>query len=169
VLILGSVITLALIAWGGYYLYNKNTGGNEVAVQNDTQTIPVTDTLTTTQSLTDSSGKRPDSMNQYAKADTTAALAPVKKDSAAVAPGGGFKFVFETTDKKARAVKRYEQLKGVPVLKDYNNKVAVETKDSVVFKIVTIVPCTAADTAHVKELLNAWYYGKKKMKVKIEQ
>ena len=92
----------------------------------------------------------------------------LKKD-VPVAPANGYTFIFETTNKKARALKRYDQLKGISVLKNYNNTVAMETKDSLFFKIYTVVHCTAADTAHVKELLNAWYYGKKEMKVKIDQ
>ena len=99
----------------------------------------------------------------------TLATAAVKADTVAAVPAGGFKFVFETTDKKTRAAKRYEQLKGVSVLKEYNNKVAVETKDSLSFKIYTMVPCPPADTARIKQLLNAWYYGAAAMKVKIEQ
>jgi hypothetical protein len=163
--ILGILATLALIGWGGYYLYNKNTSGDNGVAQNDTK--PATDTAAA-HAITDSTGKMPDSMVNSLKKDSAAALPAPKKDSAA-APAGNYKFVFETTGRKARALKRYDQLKGVSVLKNYNNKVAIETKDSLSFKIYTMVPCTAADTAHVKELLNAWYYGRKEMKVKIEQ
>jgi len=86
-----------------------------------------------------------------------------------MSPMGGYKFIFESTGKKARALKRYDQLKGVSVLKNYNNKVMLETPDSVSFKLYTIVPCPAADTSFVKDQLNAWYYGTKEIKVKIEQ
>ena len=162
----GILVTLALIGWGGYYLYNKNTDTNGVSQNGTKQSSAVPDTLAATTGI-DSTGKKPDSTITLKK-DSSIAASPVKKDSAA-APGTGYKFVFETTGRKARALKRYEQLKGVTVLKNYNNKVAIETKDSLSFKIYTLVPCTPADTGHVKELLNAWYYGKTAMKVKIEQ
>ncbi|GAC1448524.1 MAG: hypothetical protein NVSMB7_10040 [Chitinophagaceae bacterium] len=163
--VLGILVTLALIGWGGYYLYNKNTGPNGVN-QSDIP-APVPDTLAAAPGGIDSTGIKPDSsaINRLKK-DSAVALPSSKKDSAA--SPFGYKFVFETTGRKARALKRYEQLKDIPVLTNYNNKVAVETKDSLSFKIYTMVSCTPADTAHVKKLLNAWYYGKTAMKVKIE-
>jgi hypothetical protein len=162
--VLGILVTLALIGWGGYYLYNKNTGSTE-ASQNEIKPATVPDTLA--HPLTDSTGKMPDSISNRLKKDSVAVAPLLRKDSAGT-PTGNFKFVFETTNKKARALKRYDQLKGISILKKYNNRVALETRDSLSFKVYTMVPCTAADTAHVKELLNAWYYGKKEMKVKIE-
>jgi hypothetical protein len=159
--VLGIVVTLVLIGWGGYYLYSKNSGGSNEVSQNDNKPVQTPDS---TQAITDSSGKMPASM----KKDSAAAVQAAKKDSVAT-PSGNYKFVLETTDRKARALKRYDQLKGIPMLKNYNNKVAIETKDSLLFKLYTVVPCAPADTARVKELLNAWYYGTKAIKVKIEQ
>jgi hypothetical protein len=173
-LALGILVTLALIGWGGYYLYNKNTGKSDETVQNESKPAAVPDSATTTsattQTITDSSGKKPDTTTASLK-ESTVIAATVKKDSVVTTgtPAGNYKFILETTAKKARALKRYEQLKGVTVLKNYNNKVAIETKDSLSFKIYTIVTCTPADTAHVRQLLNAWYYGTKGIKVKIDQ
>jgi hypothetical protein len=101
-------------------------------------------------------------MDTHVKKDTTV------KPELVAAPSGGYKFIFETTGRKARALKRYDQLKDVVVLKNYNNKVGLETPDSVSFKLYTIVACAAADTSHVKDQLNAWYYGTKEIKVKME-
>lgn len=164
IIVAAIVVTLALIGWGGYYLYNKNTGGGNDVSQNEIKPAAVADTTVKTSS--DSTGKMPDSVIAKLKKDSMAAPL-LNKDIPARA--NGYTFIFETTSKKARALKRYDQLKGIPVLKNYNNTVAIETKDSLLFKIYTVVHCTAADTAHVKELLNAWYYGKKEMKVKIDQ
>jgi hypothetical protein len=163
--VLGIVITLVLIGWGGYYLYTKNAGGSSEVSQNESKPVQTPDSTTaaSTQAITDSSGKIPASM----KKDSAAAQA-AKKDSV-VTPAGTYKFVLETTGRKARALKRYDQLKGIPMLKNYNNKVAIETKDSLSFKLYTVVACIPADTTRVKELLNAWYYGTKAIKVKIEQ
>ena len=159
------LVTLGLIGWGGYYLYNKNTDDTET-VTNETVAPPVT-----TPVATDSLAGKPDSNKVVSSTspDSTAVTAAANPPVTAAPPPAGYKFIFETTAKKARAVKRYEQLKDVSVLKEFNNKVAVETKDSVSFNIYTIVPCTPADTTRVKEQLNAWYYGTTLIKVKIEQ
>ena len=165
--VVGILATLGLIAWGGYYLYSKNTSEGEASSPATSEALtPIKDSQANMVAI-DSSGKLPDSLRSKLATDSAMA-SKVAKDSAAT-PAGSYKFVFETTSKKARALKRYDQLKDVTVLKTYNNKVAIETPDSTQFKLYTIVSCTPADTAHVKELLNAWYYGTKEMKVKIEQ
>lgn len=175
IMALGMLVALALIGWGIYYFYNKNTTKINEAVQNGSKPAAVPDSVATTSAtarpITDSSGKKPESASGNPKKDSAVAIPMVKKDSVAAAgtPTGNYTFILETTTKKARALKRYEQLKGVTMLKNYNNKVALETRDSLSFKIYTIVPCTPADTAHVKQLLNAWYYGTKEVKVKIDQ
>jgi len=160
------LITLALIGWGGYYLYNKNTAEPEKPTPAETKPLAAPDT---TAVAIDSAGKKPDSLGGGVKTDSAMAKPVEKTEAPVAATGTGYKFIFETTAKKTRAVKRYEQLKGSVVLKEYNNKVAVETRDSLTFKIYTIVPCTPADTTRIKDLLNAWYYGTKEMKVKIQQ
>lgn len=163
---LGVLLTLVLIGWGGYYLYSKNTSESnpEQTIATDKPVVTVDTTATSTAPI-DSSGKKPDSVKTN-NTDTNTAVAMAKTDSA-ITPGTGYKFIFETTEKKTRALKRYEQLKGVSILKNYNNKVALETKDSVSYNIYTIVSCLPADTSHVKDLLNAWYYGTKEIKVKL--
>jgi len=162
--LLAVLVTLGLIGWGGYYLYNKNTDDTP-PVQSETAAVPASSLPAATDTLT----SKPDSSNLAGTlpVDSTAP-SPVENKPVTV-PAAGYKFIFETTDKKARAAKRYEQLKDVSVLKEFNNKVAVETKDSVIFNIYTMVPCTAADTARVKQQLNAWYYGTQTIKVKIAQ
>jgi len=163
IIALGVLVTLALIGWGGYYLYSKNTSDTTPNLQTENKPLPVQDTtVAATTAVPDSSGKKPDSTDNRVKKDNV-----VTTDSMAT-PSGGYKFIFETTGRKARALKRYEQLKDVVVLKNYNNKVGLETKDSVSFNIYTIVSCAAADTSHVKDQLNAWYYGTKEIKVKME-
>jgi hypothetical protein len=157
--VLAILLTLVIIGWGGYYLYKKNSSSSAEVSQTEAKT-PSAAT-----GITDTTGKKPDSIILK---DNAAATAAVKKDSVAAAPGN-YKFILETTSKKIRALTRYEQLRGITMLKNYNNKVALETKDSLSFNLYTIVPCAAADTAHVKELLNAWYYGTKQMKVKIDR
>jgi hypothetical protein len=163
--VLGVLVTLALIGWGGYYLYSKNTNDTTAVLQTENKPVagPDSTAAAMTTAIPDSSGQKPDSMGKSIKKDSTA----VKTDSS-VTPSGGYKFIFETTNRKARALKRYEQLKDVTILKNYHNKVGLETTDSISFKLYTIVPCAATDTSRVKDQLNAWYYGTKEIKVKME-
>lgn len=134
------VIGLAVIVWGGYMLYNKN-GKEPAAAQ------PV---------ATDTTTRQPDS-TALAKADSTPAT------TAPAVPPGNYKFIFETTTKKARALKRHAFL--LPLNKD----IKLETTDSLTFNITVVLPATPADTLRLKDSLNAWYYGTKPIKVRIEQ
>ncbi len=161
VVVLGVLITLALIGWGGYYLYSKNT--TDTIADAAVESKPAQDSVAATVVVTDSSGKKPLSATVGIKKDSATA----KADSV-VTPMGGYKFIFESTPKKARALKRYDQLKDVAILKNYNNKVLLETSDSLTFRLYTIVSCPAADTSYVKDQLNAWYYGSKEIKVKLD-
>jgi hypothetical protein len=165
IVVLGVLVTLALIGWGGYYLYSKNTNDTAANLQTENKPAPARDSTTaaTTTAVPDSSGKKPDSMDNSTKKDSA-----VVKTGSVATPSGGYKFVLEATQRKARALKRYEQLKDVTVLRNYNNKVGLETTDSVSFKLYTIVPCAANDTLRVKDQLNAWYYGTKEIKVKMD-
>ncbi len=136
------VIGLAVIIWGGYVLYNNNNG-------KELSTPPQ-------QVVQDTSSRIPD----------TAAKAPVESTPVAttsVLPAGSYKFVFETTTKKARALKRHAFL--LPLNKD----IKLETTDSVTYNISIVLPGTPADTLRLKDSLNAWYYGTKPIKVRIEQ
>ena len=165
ILVLGILLTLGLIGWGGYYLYHKNTSDTETVQQTVTPPEPQKDTASTATSIPDSTGIKPTAVGAK---DTTSTATPVKKDTVLSLPANAYTFIFEHTDKKARAIKRYAQLKDVTVLKEFNNKVAVATKDSISFTIYTVVNCSPADTARVKQQLNAWYFGTTAMKVKIE-
>lgn len=167
VVVLAIVLTLAIIGGGGYYLYNKNTGGSEPTTQADVAPVTSTDTVQNKTAIPDSSGIKP--ANTSADTSQTQPGNAAPAGTAVVVPAGAFKYILETTQKKIRATKRYDQLKGVTILPQYNNTVAVETKDSLTFNIYTVVNCTPADTARVKEQLNAWYYGGAAMKVKIAQ
>lgn len=167
--VLVALVTLGIIGFGGYYLYNKNTDTTEPVNTQAANTQPAS----TPPSAPDTLAAKPDSnkvTTDSSRPDSAAAAAVTPQQNTATPPAPtGYKFIFETTDKKARAAKRYEQLKDVIVLKEFNNKVVVETKDSLSFNIYTIVPCTPADTARVKEQLNAWYWGTSAIKVKIGQ
>lgn len=136
------VIALAVAVWGGYMLYNNND--KEAAAP-----PPAVAVADTTPPAPDSAA--------LARADSIA------KARAAAAPAGSYKFIFETTTKKARALKRHAFL--LPLNKNIN----LETTDSLTFNITVTLPATPADTLRLKDSLNAWYYGTKPIKVRIAQ
>ena len=99
-------------------------------------------------------------------ADTTGPLlvsTVTEQVATPVLPQGSYKFIYETTDNKQRALKRFTTVNKL------NSNIQLETRDSVVFKIFTILPATPKDTSRIKENLQAWYYGTNGMKITIEQ
>ena len=137
-LLLGGI---AFAIWGGYTLYNRNMN---ISSNDDTREkkdiVPVEDTTVPT-------------ITQKPVEDT------VKKIATAVAPG--YKFVFESTHSKKRAINRYN------VLKQINSDIHLETMDSSLFNITVDLNILSTDTTRVKDSLNSWYYGKRDMLVKI--
>jgi hypothetical protein len=163
VLGLGIVATLAVVAFGGYYLYNKNADNGAA----DTSNMRIVADSQVTKNIS------PDTANhQTMAAPPGATPAPPVTTTAVVTPppvtpANGFTFVLETPHKR-RALMRYENIKDSRITEDFDSKIQMETKDSVTFKIFVVLPCAPADTTRYKELLNAWYYGGDEIKVKIE-
>ncbi len=147
-LVVGIIGGLALIGWGGYTLYKKNTypenqSNNVVPVQvQDTDSIK-----------TDSSSAAINPPVQTA--DSTQSKKPGNTHPA-VAYGDSvmYKFVILATDKKYKARRRYEQLLS------YDLKVKMETKDSSFFKLYFAFPAFPKDTVHIKDSLNRIYATK---------
>lgn len=136
-----AVIGLVVILWGGYTLYNKN--GKDQTQASSEVTTPITNPDTSTQQV-----------------DSNATL-PTPSQVVTTDPGT-YKFVFERTDRKARALKRYA------FVHDLSPRIQMETSDSLSFTIFVRLPATAADTTRLKDSLNVWYYGTKPVKVTIE-
>ncbi len=154
VAVLGVLATLILIGWGGYYLYNKNTS---TPSESNTPVLPVTDSQTVKNIPIDTSHtvvQTPDTSNNKPK---PIAAAPVVNTT----PAGSYKFVFETTDNKARALKRYTYLKQF-------SRIQMETSDSTSFRLFLVLSRPATDTTKLKDSLNAWYWGTREIKVKIQ-
>ena len=141
-LLLGGI---GLAVWGGYTLYNKN---QPATVSEDNKpaevAIPVKDTTTYTTATTATT--------------TVSDTVSVKND---IKPSG-YKFVFESTPNKNRAIKRFNFLKNI------NSDIRLETTDSSLFKITVDLDIQPSDTLRIKDSLNAWYYGRKDILVKIE-
>jgi hypothetical protein len=158
-LIIATIATVAAIGWGGYYLYKMNAN-KEKQEETPVNTInPMPDTSQATIIQPDSSMFVKDTLTVVTKADPMA-IQPVR----VTATAGNYKFIFETTSNKNRAIYRYNYLN------KFNPRIQLQTKaDSSLFKIYVVLPATSADTARLKDSLNAWYYGKKEMRVRIEQ
>lgn len=149
------VATIALIGVGGYFLYKSNTPEDEITHTAVNSISPITDSSNNTTNVYS------DSLTVNSNADTTSstmAAAPVS-----TAPGN-YKFIMETTASKNRALTRHAYVNKI------SRRIQLEAKaDSSLFKIFVVLPASPADTARIKDSLNAWYYGKKEMKIKIEQ
>ncbi|MDF2187801.1 hypothetical protein [Paraflavitalea sp. CAU 1676] len=143
-----AIIGIAVVAGGVYFLNNRNT---EKEAPTPAQQVAA-DTQAT---APDTVGASP-----YATKPADSLAAGLV---ATTIPAGSYKFVFETTDKKARALKRHAFL--LPLNKD----IKLETKDSITYNISVTMVATPADTLRLKDSLNAWYWGTKPVKVRIEQ
>lgn len=141
VLIAATIIgTLVLVAWGAWYLYQKNISTSESPAEQqviaDTIVSVPTDTTAIQAYAPDSSLLKKDSNV------ATSSLAP-----------GTYKFVLETAGKK-RALRRYAQLK------DIGNKIKMETADSISFKLYFELPAYPADTSRIRDSLSRFYQNK---------
>lgn len=130
-LILGG---LAIVVFGGYFLYNE-TDGSSKNIQSTEQEL-----------ISDSTQNQKDSIQ--APVDSAQSMA-----SYASLNPGTYKFILETTNKK-RAMRRYSQLKS------YMLDVKMETKDSTSYKLYFVIPATPKDTTRIKDSLSRYYLNK---------
>ncbi|MBS1608160.1 MAG: hypothetical protein JSS70_05185 [Bacteroidetes bacterium] len=138
ILLLGGI---AFAIWGGYTLYNRNINITSNEEPHEKNIVPLEDTATSVV------------QKKVPIADT------IKKTNPPAA--SGYKFVFETTNSKKRAINRFN------ILKQINSDIHLETTDSSLFNITVNLNVAASDTTRIKDSLNSWYYGKKDMLVKI--
>ena len=120
----------------------------------------------------DSTGIKPDSASAAVSLEDSILSASNPKDTTASAilpepnasTTGFYKFIIETTNDKSRALKRYYSLRS------YGNKVSLQTKDSIHYKIYYNLPATPADTLRIRDSLNRFYYkGNGPVRVRVEQ
>ena len=131
--------TLALVAWGAWYLYQKNvtspvSPAEQQVVADSAVILP------------------PDSTAAQAYSPDSSLL---KTDSAlatSTAPGT-YKFILETAGKK-RALRRYTQLK------EFENKIQMETTDSISFKLYFELKALPSDTTRIRDSLSRYYQNK---------
>jgi hypothetical protein len=139
VLALAIIAGLAIIIWGSYKLYERNTSPevtNVLPPVNDTDAVK-TDTEKIVAPTIDST--------QIKKTPVPQQVAKTSKDSLE------YKFIILATDNKYKALRRYNQLLS------YQLKIKMQTKDSSFFKLYFSFPALAKDTVHIKDSLNLVY------------
>jgi hypothetical protein len=155
---IGLAIGLGAVIWGGYSLYNRNTQPLMPAALEDKPVVSAPAPETSSVTPPDTSSKQnADSLN------SAAATPPVSTNPNLATEAGSYRYILETTYSKPRALRRIAQLALV------SPKMKMETADSTSFRIYVDLPGTSADTTKVKDSLNAWYWGRKEMKVSIQQ
>lgn len=140
----GIVLGLAVVIWGGYTLYNKKVEPDPA--------------------VTETNILRADSTQQAAVADSVARAKAVADSIQAAnsVAAGNYKFIFESTNNKRRALRRHQQVS------DISPRIKMESNpDSTQFNIYVVLPAIAADTSRLKDSLNAWYYGSRPLRVTI--
>jgi len=150
-LLIGIIVGLVAIGWGGYYFYKKNTFEEQPAAERRARVLPDTIARKTTDTTSRSARQQgnlaavnPPSTN----ADSLARAFPVP------VPGPDqslYKFVILETDRKNKALRRYNQLLG------YQLNIKMEQKDSAYFKLYFPIAASPRDTAHIKDSLIQTY------------
>lgn len=136
-LLAGIIGGLIVIGWGGYTLYKKNTFTEPVNNEN-VQAPVIKDTLA---QQTDSTVH---TLREPAKDSTAHPAAP---PPVLAAGANSYKFVILETDRKGKALRRYNQLLG------FQLNIKMETRDSSYFKLYFPIAAMARDTTHIKDSL----------------
>jgi hypothetical protein len=171
-LLAGIIGGLAIIGWGGYTLYKKNTlpepqaGSNTVLKQDSVTTRPDTANRDTTKRSDSVSSPAPTHAPARAPASVSPAVSPsgagagsvsapaIPANNAATIVGPNqrlYKFVILETYKKGRALRRYNQLLG------FQLNIKLYQKDSSYFKLYFPIAATIRDTSHIKDSLQDVY------------
>jgi hypothetical protein len=171
-LLVGLIVGLIVIAWGGYYLYKRNnyvapSAADKATVVPEGQPAAQTDSTTATHTAGDTSGRSGGAGGAGTGAGSTAAAATgvdsTKKAVTAIktppttapaqfnpVPGVGqslYHFVILRTENKGHALRRYNQLLG------FQLNIRIEQKDSTFFKLYFPIAAAPKDTTHIKDSL----------------
>ena len=138
------IIGLILIFWGGYTLYNRKTLTN-------TGPAPVP-AATTADARKDS--PRTSTLLDSVRRIIDSSKAILQRSDGEVKSQAVYKFIIERTANKARAFKRYQQLK------DNRTGIRMESADSTWFSLYFSIPALPTDTARIRDSLRTWYARK---------
>lgn len=126
-LLLLGALTIGLISWGAYYLYQRGQNKQESSLTNtniDTLAAPTIDSTLPT------------------RIDTSAQMANQPNTSSSA-----YRYVLESTADSKRAIKRYTQLIGLGAT------VLVDSTEPGIYRICMDLPAVPADSARVKDSL----------------
>jgi hypothetical protein len=127
---------LTFVIWGGYTLYNKNPNNSSRIKEGTSDTVAITPAPPSRANMIFDSAKK--------LIESTTAQIP-----------GTYKFIIERTANKARATRRFNQLKEGTAIK-------MESMDSTLFSLYFLLPAQPSDTARIRDSLRIWY-GRKKV------
>ncbi len=135
--LLAVIGALAIVGWGGWMMYKKNSPATTEKIMDTVSTAQVKPTAKS-DSLTDSTANhQPPTANRQ---PPTLNGQPIN-----------YKFVILATSNKPHAIRRYNQLSG------FNLKIHLYQKDSTYFKVYFQFPALAKDTTHIKDSLRMEY------------
>jgi hypothetical protein len=185
-LLVGIIAGIAIIAFGGYWLYKRNNY-TEPTAENRARVVPDSTAAVTPAESTAVTAARPSDSTTAGKKDSalantqarvanppdasatqpsTATPATTTLNPAAiqhdVTPAAGqtlYHFVILRTENKNHALRRYNQLLG------YQLNIHMETKDSSFFKLYFPIAATVGDTTHIRDSLADVYAAR----ISIEQ
>lgn len=132
--VLAILLGLVAIVWGGYLLYNSGNSNTDTSAIGDS-TVVISPDANTVNPLDSTS----------VKADSLMNLSPIRRTDSV-------RYVIETTFKKARALKRYNQLK----LNGQDIRMRVNG-DSTSFELYFAFPAGSGDSTRIKDSLRRFY------------
>lgn len=154
-----AIAALVAIGWGGYHLYKRNTF-IEPTPENTATIIPDTPNVDTSKSATARASsqrsdtglsRKPDSLAGKISGAASRPAAPIANTPTPGPDQRLYKWVILETDRKSRALRRYNQLLG------FQLNIKMEQKDSSYFKLYFQFPAAIKDTLYIKDSLSANY------------
>jgi hypothetical protein len=140
-IILAIIAAIAIIGWGGWMMYKKNSVAGTENIT-DTNSVVQRQLPAITDSLSHDSTR-----HNLVKAPTVDSTNP----SGPNGQPATYKFIILTTYNKSHAIRRYNQLLG------FSLKIHLYQKDSTFFKVYFQFPALAKDTTHIKDSLRKEY------------
>lgn len=134
-----AILSIGIIVWGSWHLFlkNSNEGGEQEQVVSN-----VADTVAIPAPAPDTS---------HAVSVDSISVKPAGSGGLATPQNSQWRFVIEETNRKSRALRRFNQIK------DLGTPIKMETADSVTFRLYFLLPAMPADTARIKDSLRIFY------------
>jgi hypothetical protein len=139
---IATVLTLALIVWGGWKLFLSNSIEPEAVPQQQATTI-------------DSSATVTPEIATVAVDTGLAGRLHSETNAQSTSENSQWRFIIEQTANKNRAYKRFNQLKEI------GKNVQLDNQDTLKYKLYFLLPALPADTARIKDSLKRFYSSRR--------